>query len=93
MDAGMEAALAGAIVGAVLGVLGTYVFDVRQADRERRDRDDLQRRERRRHRETIATALLQDLRVLEFELRQVYDAAQPLESRTQGSSGFERYSR
>jgi hypothetical protein len=77
MDPAIEGALLGAIVGAVLGVLGTYVFDVRQAENERAERERVKERERKRHRETIATALLQDLRRMEFELREIYDRAQP----------------
>lgn len=77
MDPGVEAALIGALAGAVLGVLGTYVFDVRQAEAERAEREKAQERERRRHRETVATALLQDLRRTEFDLREIFHADQP----------------
>lgn len=77
MDPSIEGALLGAIVGAVLGVLGTYVFDVRQAEDERGEREKVKERERRRHRETIATALLQDLRRMEFELREILGIEQP----------------
>lgn len=73
MDPQTDAALLGALAGAALGVLGTYVFDLRKAQRARAQRIADEAEAQRRHRATVATALLHDLRRLEFSLHEVYD--------------------
>lgn len=73
----LEAGLISAILGVVLGVLGAYVFDLRLANRARRERDEQSMRERLEHRATVATALLEDLRVFENFFRQAFDSEKP----------------
>ena len=73
----VEAAVLGGLVGAVLGILGAYALDIRKAERVRQERAQDAQKEKRRHRATIATALLQDCRRLEFAMRELYDSSMP----------------
>jgi len=77
MDPSAGAALLAALFGAIIGVIGTYIFDIRKAQVERRERQADQERERGRHRQTVATALMQDLRQLEFALREILHSSEP----------------
>jgi hypothetical protein len=73
----MDSALAGALLGAVIGVLGTYVFDVRKTQRARVEREQELITERARERSAVATAIIQDLREIESLFTQLYETPTP----------------
>lgn len=77
MSPEFEVALLASLVGAVLGSLGTYVFDLRKEQRARVERERIDAEDRRRHRASVATALIQDLRLLESAFRQFYETEAP----------------
>lgn len=77
MSPELEAALLGSLVGIVFGSLGTYVFDLRKEQRARVERDRIEAEHQKRHRASVATALIQDLRLLESAFRQFYDTEAP----------------
>jgi hypothetical protein len=69
--------LVATIVGAVIGALAVYVLDLRKMRQERRMNAQEEERDRRRRRQAIATALLIDMRTLEFTLRRLYKDQTP----------------
>ena len=71
-----------AVLGIVIGVFFTYVFDVRKSQAERRTSLADLARERRRNRETAATAILNDLKRLEFDLHQLLASTSPSRAAT-----------
>ena len=71
-----------ALLGALVGALATYVLDIRKRDQERVDAFEKSAQERRLARQSVATALLIDVKRLETFLAQVYETGDP--SRTHG---------
>jgi hypothetical protein len=82
MSAELEAALLASLVGVILGSLGTYVFDIRKEQRGRIERERVDSEQQRRHRASVATALIQDLRLFESAFRQFYDTEAPSRAAT-----------
>lgn len=72
MGEGLAGDIGLTVLGALLGVAGTYIFDLRKAQREQAARNAESARDRSRLRSTVATALLQDMRLLECQLSEIY---------------------
>lgn len=73
----MASEVVAAAVGAVLGAVATYVIDVHKERSDRRQAAEAAVAARQELRQSIATALIQDLRTLEPLLRQFYHARKP----------------
>jgi hypothetical protein len=77
MTTEVEAALVGAVVGSGLGILGTYAFGLRKAASTRAELERDRRATEARERASVASALLLEMRTIEYVLRRFRRRLEP----------------